>query len=96
MIKKEIINNIEITTDENGNQHFKILDLNNDNIQLKNKRSESFWQKIKNWWNNSNAQPYIKVRDLGDPLNNRKNNPLDQNAGSDGKKGIEIGIKFDF
>ena len=54
------------------------------------------WQKLLDWWNGLTVRPYAKVRDLADPFGDRVNNPDDIDAGSDGKKGYEIGIQISF
>lgn len=56
----------------------------------------SFWGKIFNWFKTSKITPYAKTRDLADPTGERKNDFTDIDVGSDGKTGVEVGIKISF
>ena len=87
-MKIENINGVEIITDDNGNQHFHVSNETQ-------KDTRSWWQKFKDWIS-GNVTPYAKIRDLADPFDERKNDPDDIDAGSDGKNGAEIGIKINF
>ena len=90
MEKVKILNNVKITTFDDGRQVFEPLPLSD----LEKQENKSFWQKIKNWWKNSNIKPYAKIRDLSDPIGKRKEDLFDNGSGS--KKAAEIGIKLEF
>lgn len=93
-IVSEIIKDgIKITTYKDGSQHFELVDY--PEIEIKTDY-RSWWQRLKDWWNGTSIKPYVKVRDLADPFEDRKNNPDDIDAGSDGATGAEIGIKISF
>ena len=87
----QIIDGVKITTYENGDQTFELVDKT---PVLNVKTEKSLWQKIKDWWNNADIKPYAKIRDLSDPIGKRKEDPFDDGSGS--KKATEIGIKIEF
>lgn len=90
------INGVRIWTDDNGITHFIPL---KDDEQLKTNNEDtsiSLWSKIKNWFRKNDVKPYVKIRDLADPLEKRINDPDDFDVGSDGKHSAEIGIKISF
>lgn len=87
----QILDGVKITTYENGDQTFELVD---ETPVLNVKTEKSWWQKIKDWWNNSDIKPYAKIRDLSDPIGKRKEDPFDDGSGS--KKAAEIGIKIEF
>lgn len=90
MKKIEILNNVKITTFDDGRQVFEPLPLSD----LEKQKNKSFWQKIKDWWKNVKIKPYAKIRDLSDPIGKRKEDPFDDGSGS--KKAAEIGISIGF
>lgn len=90
-ISSEIIDGVKVTTDKNGNQHFELLDKTSTKHEIDNR---NWWQKIKDWFNDSKVTPYVNVRDLSDPLDQRKNDPFDDGSGS--KNAAEIGLKIKF
>lgn len=55
-----------------------------------------FFARLFNWFKTSAVTPYVKIRDLADPTGDRRDNPDDIDAGSDGKLAGEIGIKIKF
>jgi len=94
---KDIVSVIEkdgvrITTYSDGSQHFESIEKSKPTIEVDNR---SWWQKLKDWWNNAPVTPYVKVRDLADPFGDRKANG-DPDAGCDGATGVEVGIKIKF
>lgn len=80
---------VRITTYKDGSQHFESIKEKKPIVE----DTRSWWQKLKDWWNDAPVKPYVKVRDLADPFGDRKENIDDIDAGSDGKNGVEIGIK---
>lgn len=89
IVSEDIKNNIKITTYADGSQHFEYIGKQEQTVNVDNR---SILQKIKDWWNNSPITPYVKVRDLADPFDDRD----DSDKGSDGKIATEIGIKVKF
>lgn len=89
VISEVIKDGVKITTYKDGSQHFETIEKDKPAIEIDNR---SWWQKIKDWWNNSNVKPYVKIRDLADPFGDRD----DPDKGSDGATGAEIGIKISF
>ena len=81
-----VLENVQIETDENGNQHFTIIEQPKQSNNIDNR---SLWQKVYDWWNNSCVKPYVKVRDLSDPFG-------DKNYEGGTHKCIEGGIKISF
>ena len=81
-----IINNVKIETDENGNQHFTVIDQSPATPSVDNR---SWWQKVCDWWNDAPVKPYVKVRNLSDPFG-------DKNYEGGTHKCIEGGIKISF
>lgn len=55
-----------------------------------------FFVRLLNWLKKSPVKPYVKVRDLADPLWKRRGDPDDIDAGSDGKSTVEAGIEVEF
>lgn len=55
-----------------------------------------FFARLFNWFKTSSVKPYVKIRDLADPLWKRRDDPDDRDVGSDGKNAIEVGIKVEF
>lgn len=89
-----VIDGVKIWTDENGTTHFQPVDEpKSETIYIDDR---SWWQKVKDWWNDAPVRPYIKIRDLADPFGDRRNDPFDLDAGSDGKNAAEIGIQIRF
>ena len=91
MENTQIVHGVKITTNENGSQTFEFID---ETPVLNVKTEKSLWQKIKNWWCNSNIKLYTKIRNLSDPIGKRKEDPFDDGSGS--KKAAEIGLKIEF
>ena len=89
-----VLNGVKIETDENGNQHFTLVDQPKTVVQLD---SRSWWQKLCDWWNDAPVKPYVTVRDLADPTRKRRSADSDDiDAGSDGKNAVEVGLKISF
>ena len=81
-----ILDNVQIETDENGNQHFTIIEQLKQSNNIDNR---SLWQKVYDWWNNSCVKPYAKIRDLSDPF-------TDKHYDGGTHKAVEAGIKISF
>lgn len=81
-----ILDNVQIETDENGNQHFTIIEQLKQSNNIDNR---SLWQKVYDWWNNSCVKPYAKIRDLSDPF-------ADKHYDGGTHKAAEAGIKISF
>ena len=81
-----VLDNVQIETDENGNQHFTIIEQPKLSNNIDNR---SWWQKVCNWWNDAPVKPYVKVRNLSDPFG-------DKNYEGGTHKCIEGGIKISF
>ena len=81
-----VIGNVKIETDENGNQHFIVIDQSPATPSVDNR---SWWQKVCDWWNDAPVKPYVKVRDLSDPFG-------DKNYEGGAHKCIESGVKISF
>lgn len=81
-----IINNVKIETDENGNQHFTPIEQPKPTIVVDNR---SWWQKICDWWNDAPVKPYVKIRNLSDPFD-------DKHYEGETHKAIETGIEINF
>lgn len=84
-----VINDVKVTEDEFGNMHFEPVEQPKPTIAVD---SRSWWQKLKDWWNDAPVTPYVKIRDLADPFDDRD----DPDKGSDGKTAAEIGIRISF
>lgn len=88
----EVIDRVKITSDGDFD-HFEIID---EPIQHKapDVDQRSWWQKLKDWWNDAPVTPYVKTRDLADPLGDRADDPFDMMDGN--PTGVEVGIKVKF
>ena len=84
-MSEQIIDNVKITTDDNGNQHFESIE---DETPIETVDNRSWFKKIWDWWTNAPIVPYVKQRDLS--------NPFDDEDKEGGKKAIEIGVKVRF
>ena len=92
IIKETIDDGIKIIEYSDGTTVFKPLDMT-----LKNQPdNRSWWEKVKNWFCDHDVKPYIKLRDLADPIDKRREDLNDIDVGSDGKNAAEIGIKISF
>ena len=92
IIKETIDNGVRITEYSDGSTVFKPLDMTPKNQP----DTRSWWEKIKDWFCDHDVKPYIKIRDLADPIGKRREDFNDIDVGSDGKKAAEIGIKISF
>ena len=81
-----VINNVQVTEDENGNMHFEPIKEQQKPIEVD---TRSTFQKICDWWNSLLVKPYIKSRNMSDPFE-------DRNTESGERKAIEVGIKVSF
>ena len=59
-------------------------------------KPSGFFARLLDWFRKSPVTPYAKIRDTADPAGERRNDWMDQDAGSDGKIAGEIGIKIKF
>lgn len=88
-----VVDGVEIRTDPDGSMHFRPVEEDRKLPPETYVRDDrSWWQKLSDWWNGIPVKPYVKVRDLADPFGDR----TDPDAGSDGKTGVEVGIKISF
>lgn len=80
-----VIDGVKIETDENGNQHFTLVEPLKSTIVVDDR---SWWQKVCDWWNDAPVKPYVNVKDLNnDPDTGYENAPHPV---------IEAGIKISF
>ena len=86
MSEISVIGNVKIETDENGNQHFTVIDQSPATPSAENR---SWWQKVCDWWNDATVKPYVKNRNLSDPFG-------DKNYEGGTHKAIEAGVKISF
>lgn len=90
MVNEQVINGVKVTEDGDVT-HFVPVE-NTEKHEAPKKQDAGFFGKVKDWWNGLWIKPYVKVRDLADPFGDR----TDPDAGSDGKSGVEVGIRIDF
>lgn len=89
-----VIDGVQISEDpETGTQHFRIVD---DPKPRPRPDTRNWIQKLYDWWTNANVRPYVRIRDTADPTGERRKDPFDTDAGSDGKLAGEIGIQIRF
>ena len=81
-----VINNVQVTEDENGNIHFEPI---KDEPKLVEVDTRSTFQRLCDWWNSLLVKPYIKSRNMSDPFE-------DCNAEGGERKAVEVGIKVSF
>lgn len=81
----EVINGVKITTYADGSQHFDIVEKT---LPKEQPEEKSFWQKLKDWWNNSDVTPYATIKDL--------NNGTDTNDENESVPAVEIGVSMKF
>lgn len=65
-------------------------------LEREARKPKSLLGRIVAWFKSSSITPYAKVRDLADPLGDRRSNWTDADAGDDGKLSAEVGIKVRF
>ena len=82
--KISVINDVQIITDGDIT-HFKPI-----NKPIIKKEKQTLWQKFISWCKKHSVRPYIKIRNLADPIDS------ESNSGEGGKTGIETGIKVEF
>ena len=92
IVKETIDDGVRIIEYDDGSTVFKPIDMGPPKIKVDDR---SWWQKVKDWWNDSPVTPYIGIRDLSDPAGKLKEDPS-VHDGSGSKQAIEIGIKFKF
>lgn len=90
-----VINGVQVWTDGNGITHFKPVDAGG-KTEIIYIDDRPWWRKLYDWWKDAPVRPYAKIRDLADPFGDRRNDPDDYDAGSDGKTAGEIGIQIKF
>lgn len=81
-----VINNVQVTEDENGNMHFEPVKEQQKPIEVD---TRSTFQKICDWWNSLLVKPYVKSRNMSDTFE-------DRNTEGGDRKAIEVGIKMSF
>ena len=82
--KKQIINGVEVIEDGEIT-HFKPIDK-----PTVKEEKKSLWQRFISWCKRHSVRPYVKIRNLADPIDS------ESNSGEGGKPGIETGIKVEF
>lgn len=93
MSEISVINNVVVEDDkEAGVMHFKPIDNDVHSQEPHVTKSKSWIQMLLDKLSNLNVKPYVKVRDLTNPIGNRK----DEDVGSDKKPSIEAGVKITF
>lgn len=65
-------------------------------LEREARKPKSWLERIVAWFKSSSVTPYAKVRDLADPLGDRRSDWTDADAGDDGKFSAEVGIKVRF
>lgn len=101
MAEKTTINGVDIVEDGDVT-HFTVSDdvKKQDEerilkeLEEKAKEPSTWWGKIVSWFKKSEVKPYVKLRDLADPFDDRPCDDIDK--GSDGKQAVEVGIKIGF
>ena len=83
--KKQIINGVEVIEDGEIT-HFKPID----KPTVKEEEKKTLWQRFISWCKRHSVRPYVKIRNLADPIDS------ESNSGEGGKPGIETGIKIEF
>ena len=81
-----VINNVQVTEDENGNIHFEPIKDEPKPVEVD---TRSTFQRLCDWWNSLLVKPYIKSRNMSDPFE-------DCNAEGGERKAVEVGIKVSF
>ena len=90
VMTKKIVNGVEITEDDDGTTHFRAI-MDQPKKEEPKRDDRSWWDKLCDWWNESPVTPYVKVRDMSDPLNQFEN----EDHGIE-QTGVEAGIKIKF
>ena len=94
IVKEYIIDDVKVTEYSDGSTTFKPVDAPKPKETPKSDE-RSWWQKIKDWWDDSPVTPYAGVRDLSDPFDELKRDPSIHD-GSGSKMAVEVGIRFKF
>lgn len=96
-MKKRIIDDVEVTEDENGNMHFAFVDKDDQKEKKETQPADdrSWLQRVIDWLK-SESSIYVKVGDKADPCLKRRDTPEDQDVGSDGAPTVEVGWKWKF
>ena len=81
-----VINNVQVTEDENGNMHFEPIKNEQKHVEVD---TRSTFQRLCDWWNSLLVKPYIKSRNMSDPFG-------DRNTEGGEHKAVEVGIKVSF
>ena len=81
-----VINNVQVTEDENGNMHFEPIKAEPKPVEVD---TRSTFQRLCDWWNSLLVKPYVKSRNMSDPFE-------DRNAEGGERKAVEVGIKVSF
>ena len=81
-----VINNVQVTEDENGNIHFEPIKDEPKPVEVD---TRSTFQRLCDWWNSLLVKPYVKSRNMSDPFE-------DCNAEGGERKAVEVAIKVSF
>lgn len=92
IVKETIDDGVRIIEYSDGSTVFKPIDMGPPKIKVDER---SWWQKVKDWWNDSPVTPYVGVRDLSDPFDELKDDPSCHD-GSGSKHAVEVGIRIKF
>jgi hypothetical protein len=92
IIKETISDGVKITEYSDGSTTFKPIQ---EESKIKKPDTRSWRKKLYDWWTTSNVKPYVKIRDLSDPLDELKKDPARHDGGGS-KEAIEVGIKISF
>ena len=93
MSEISVVNGVIVEDDkEAGVMHFKPIEDSANSQEPCVADSKSWIQTLLDKLNCLKVKPYVKVRDLTNPIGNRK----DEDVGSDKKPSIEAGVKITF
>lgn len=92
IVREYVSEGVKITEYSDGSTSFIAV---NESKTNKQPDERSWWQKVKDWWNDSPVTPYVGVRDLSDPFDKLKENPT-VHDGSGSKLAVEVGINIKF
>ena len=91
-----ILNGCRVIDKGNGLSSFVPCDNVCNGHECKEDEPAGFFAKVLKWFKTSAVTPYVKVRDLADPVWKRRDDLDDRDVGSDGKNAVEVGIKVKF
>lgn len=94
MADVSVINDVLIEEDkESGTTHFTPIKAKDDECSSSVEIADHNWlESLADKLSHLSVRPYVKVRDLTDPIKNRE----DSEVGEGTKPAVEVGIKIDF